>query len=334
MTAPPPSAERRARRLVRAYPRDWRARYGEEFTQLLVDDIGERPRSLRRTADVLGSGLLARASHAGLTGRALDAEAQLRASLATLACVLVAFVTIGVAMWAQLTIGWQWSAPAAPATSVAMFLMSGGALCFALLALLAAMPLLWAAARAVVRRESAGLLAPGLLALGGATVFALGSRHFGHGWPGTGGHPWAQRGLVPSGVASFSWAATLWISSYWGHPGALSSFPAAEIVWMAVSPLALLAAVIGAARTVRRLHLSARVLRYELWLAAAAAAAMAAFLAGASSWVVSGGPAPRGLFRVGTIDGVGLALLAAALVVAFRLVQRALAALPGAHATG
>jgi hypothetical protein len=42
--------------------------------------------------------------------------------------------------------------------------------------------------------------------------------------------------------------------------------------------------------------------------------------------VISGGPSPRGLFRVGTIDLVGVAVMAAALIVAFRAAQRTLAA--------
>ena len=33
------SAERRARLLVRCYPPAWRARYGDEFVQLLVDEM-------------------------------------------------------------------------------------------------------------------------------------------------------------------------------------------------------------------------------------------------------------------------------------------------------
>ena len=53
---------------------------------------------------------------------------------------------------------------------------------------------------------------------------------------------------------------------------------------------------------------------------------MAAFLAGAASWIVSGGRAPRGLFRVGLIDGVGLAVMGVALMLAFRAVRRALSA--------
>ncbi len=323
MSAPPPSAVRRAERLARCYPAAWRARYGEEFTLLLVDDICERPRSWRRTADVLRTGLLAHLTCAGLAGRALDRQQQLRASLAVLGCVLAGFLIFGISMWAQLTIGWQWSAPAAPATNVAMLVMSAAMLSFVLLGVLGALPLVWVGARTLARGETRGVIGPLLLAAGGALVFALGSRHFGHGWPGTGGHRWAQRGLVPPAVASFCWAATLWVTSYWAHPGALSSFPLAEVVWMGVSPLALLAMLAGAAKALRRLPLSAAVLRYEMWLAAAVATAMAVFLAGASSWVISGGPAPRQLFRVGAIDGVGLVVMAAALVVAFRVVVRA-----------
>ena len=50
---------------------------------------------------------------------------------------------------------------------------------------------------------------------------------------------------MPAGVAAFSWAATLSVSSYWAHPAALAAFPAGEIAWMAVSPLALVTAVAG-----------------------------------------------------------------------------------------
>jgi hypothetical protein len=51
--------EQRARRLLRWYPKPWRERYGEEFAQLLIDDIRERPRSWHRTRDVMRSGLAA-----------------------------------------------------------------------------------------------------------------------------------------------------------------------------------------------------------------------------------------------------------------------------------
>jgi ABC-type Co2+ transport system permease subunit len=239
---------------------------------------------------------------------------------------LIAFLAFGVAIWSQLTIGWQWSAPAAPATKAAMLVMSAVVFVFAGLALLAAIPLGCTLCRAFVQGRASGLLAPVISVVLGTVVLVVGSIHFGHGWPGTGGHPWAGRDVVPGAVARFCWAATLWITSYWAHPGALASFLPSEIAWMVASPIALLAVLIGAAKTLRRLPLSPRVLRYEAWLGTATALAMAGFLAGASSWIISGGPAPRGLFRVGAIDSVGVAVMAAALILAFRAAQRALAA--------
>jgi hypothetical protein len=54
--------ERRARRLLRWYPEAWRRRYGEEFVELLIADIEERPRSRRRTLDLALRGLALRAA--------------------------------------------------------------------------------------------------------------------------------------------------------------------------------------------------------------------------------------------------------------------------------
>ena len=333
MTDSSGAAVRRAKRLVRCYPRTWRARYGEEFTQLLVDDISERPRSAGRAADVLRSGLLARLAVAGLAGDTLQPERQVRVGLAILGFSVTAFVATGIAIWSQLTIGWQWSAPAESATKAGMLVMTGALVAFAVAALLAATPLLWALCREFVRGRGRDLVPP-LATLGaGAFVLVIGSIHFGHGWPGTGGHPWSGRDIVPGWVARFWWAATLWITSYWAHPVALAAFPASEVAWMVASPIAMLAVVIGVTRTIRRLPLSLRVLRYESWLGLTAAVILAGFLAGASSWVISGGPSPRGLFRVGTIDMVGVAVMGAALILAFRAAQRTLAASPIRTAT-
>ena len=60
------ATRRRATRLLSWYPREWRARYGEEFVELLVDDIAERPRSPWRALDVASSGVVARLATAGL----------------------------------------------------------------------------------------------------------------------------------------------------------------------------------------------------------------------------------------------------------------------------
>jgi hypothetical protein len=323
-------AERRAVRLLRWYPPAWRARYGDEFTELLLAEFAERPRSWRRAGDVARGGLLARLTGAGLTGHELEPSQQVRAGLATAVCSLAAFLAFGIAMWAQLTVGWEWAAPSATATRIGMVAMSAAALLLTVFVVLAVLPLAVAAAGGIVRGQARHLHGPLLIAVAGAVVLAVGSNHFQNAWPGTGGHSWPQQGLVPGGVAAFSWAATLSVSSYWAHPAALAAFPAAEVAWMVVSPLALVALVVGVAGTIRRLDWSPRLLRYEAWLVSAAAVGMAVFLAGGCCWVLAEGSRP-GLFHAGAIDVVSLAVMMLALFVARRATGRAWKSVQGAH---
>ena len=225
-------------------------------------------------------------------------------------------------MWSQLTTGWQWSPPGTAGVTVAMLAMSAAMGMLAVLALLAVLPVAWRVAAA----RPPGVRGPSALFLAGLAVVVIGGRHFGNGWPGTGGRPWAHQGLVPGGVAAFSWASTLSVSSFWAHPAALAAFPATELAWMALSPLAVAGAVTGAAAVVRRAGLSPAVLspavlRFETWLGRAACAAMAVFLAGACAWVAD--RSPGALFRPGAIDVAGLVVLALALAVAHQAAGQA-----------
>jgi hypothetical protein len=319
--------QRRARRLLRLYPRAWRNRYGEEFEQLLIADIDERPQSRSRTLDLIRRGSFARLAQAGLTSDALDPARQLRAGVVAIGCAFCLFLTFGVGIWSQLTIDWQWSAPPAASTRTGMLMMSAVLAAFVLLLALAAVPLAWIVTRTAIRSRDAKLLAIVAVASLAVAVLIVGSVHIGHRWPGTGGHPWSGRDIVPGPVARFCWAATLWVTSYWAHPAALRSFPASEVEWMIVCPAALLTAFIAGASALRRARPSERVLRYELSLGVALVAAMAVFLAGAGSWVV-GGRAAGGLFRVGVIDAVGVTAMSGALSLAFVAAHRSLAAMP------
>ena len=307
MSAP----EEAAARLLRWYPKTWRSRYGEEFAELLIADIAERPRSTARTADVIRGGIAARLAAAGLGGYTLEASAQVPASLTALACCAAIFVSVGAALWSQLTVGWPWSAPDSAATTVATVVMSAAMLALGALALAATVPVLWTAGSRLAHGRRRRLLGPAALVVVCAVIVFVGGRHFGNGWPGTGGH---RPGLVPGGVAAFSWASTLSVSSYWAHPGALAGFPAAELAWMAASPLALAGLTGGAVTLVRRTGLSVRVLDFESRIGTAACAVMAVFLAGCSVWLVTS--EPGSLFHAGAIDAAGAVALTIALVAA------------------
>jgi hypothetical protein len=319
-------AGRRAQRLLRCYPRAWRVRYGEEFAALLVDEFAERPHSLRRTADIVRCGLAARLEPAVLPGEGLDPERQLRAGLAVAAIALAAFLVLGLSVWSQLTVSWQWAAPQSSGTMAAMWLMSGALLAMTLLVLLAAVPVLRALIEGLRHGQGRRLAAPLMLSVWGGAVLWVGGRHFGLQWPGTGGHPWSARGIVPVTIAEPLWAVSSWISTFWIHPSALLYEPAKTVAWLALSPLALTALLFGGATVVRRLELPVRTLRFEAMLAMPAAAAMIVFLGGVSAWLFAAGPEPGNLFRVGLIDYTELAVMALALVLATRAARRAFAA--------
>src|ERR1700690_3999166 len=107
-------AIQRAERLLRWYPRPWRDRYGAEFTELLVSEISERPRSLRRSLDVARGGVRARLADAGLAGFPLPIatvgggagasaeqarQRQVSVSLGAFSCALGGFLVFGSGLW-------------------------------------------------------------------------------------------------------------------------------------------------------------------------------------------------------------------------------------------
>ena len=309
------SPTNRATRLVRWYPAAWRVRYAEEFVELLAADIAERPLSWRRTVDIARNGLAARLGRGGLV-HGLEPGRRAQASMASLASATGAFLIVGIAMWSQLAIGWQWSRPATQGTAVAVVLMTYLVVAFALLAVLAAVPYAWACARRLLYGEARGILLPLFLLGLAAAGMMIGARHFATGWPGTGGHPWVHQHLVPRSLAAPAWASTLSITSYWAHPAALRGFPASEVAWMTASPAALVCLIVAAGQLVRRVELSPRTLRFELALARLGCVAMIGFVVAPCLWIAGGGAGPRNLFHIGAIDLVDLAVMGAMLVVA------------------
>jgi hypothetical protein len=313
----PARDRRRVRRLLRWYPRSWRRRYGDEFAELLLAELAERPSSPRRAVNIMGSGLLARLTLAGLTGHELPPRQEYRAGLGTLSCAIAVIGTLGVFMLAQLATGWQWAAagpgPAASGT-VIMAVAVGG---LALVGLAAAVPAGYCAVRTAIGQRDARLALAIALAAGCGLILVIGTRHFQNGWPGTGGTG-AEHALVPAGLAAFGWASTLSVSAYWAHPGLWGVFPAPELAWMILSPLAWVGAVTGVAATARRLDFPARLQAYVAGLGVAAAVAGIALVAGAAWWALARDQVQDGLFRPGLVDLAGLAVMAVAAVVALR----------------
>jgi hypothetical protein len=313
-------AARRADRLLLWYPRSWRARYGEEFAELLLAELAEQPRSWRRTADVVVGGLLARCTAIGLTSHELPPAEQIRCGVATLCCALAGFLAAGVAMLAQLATGWQWLSPHSAPVAAGTVIMTVAVGCLALVVAAAAAPVVWHAMVAVIRRRDRRLAWPAIAASCCAIMLTTGARHFENGWPGTGGTG-AEHGLVPGGLAAFGWASTLSLSSFWAHPAMLSRFPVTELAWMILSPLAGIGLVAALAVLLRRLVLPVQAARYLARVALMSSLAAWLFLAGAASWVLVVRPGQAAVaFQPGMVDDAELMLMALTLAVAVRAV--------------
>jgi len=324
---PPGADERaRARRLLLWYPRAWRARYGDEFAELLIDERAELGPSWRRCANVAATGLRARLAAAGLAAHPVDPQAASAAGLAAMACCAAAAAATGGVMWSQLATGLQWSVPENAAITKAIGLLSAAIVMLAVAALLAAAPVAWAVAITALRGGGRRLLAPAAMIAAGAIVLVAGTHHFASSWPGTGGHLLVHQILVPGRVAAFGWAATMSITSYWGHPAALAAFPPSQLAWMVISPAAAGCLLTGIAKMLRRVRMSPRVFRYETCVGHLAVAGLAVSVAGALSWIAAAGDGPAAPFRAGLIDRGALGVLALAAVAATAALRRTQAA--------
>jgi hypothetical protein len=335
---------RRAQRLLRWYPRPWRDRYGEEFTELLIADIRERPHSTKRTLDVARGGLLARLADAGLAPfplRAATAGGRVGASLGSFGGALGVFLVFGAALWSQVLIDWQWSrlsrvqfdhgnlpvSPQGPGRYTFFAgLTTGAMLSLLALAVLAALPVLATVARRIAGGQRAGLLGPAAVLVAAFTALFIGGRHLENNWLGTGGH----HALIPSGLAAFIWASTLFVSSYWFHPAMFAALPLDQRVWMAASPIVLTAAVASAALLVRRAKIAPRVARFEARLGLLACVAMAVLVGGDGVWImheVRVAPLLSLGLSVGFINVTIVVVLALALAVAVRAARMAVVGL-------
>lgn len=344
-------ARLRAAQLLLWYPRRWRDRYGEEFTELLVSDIVERPGSIARTVDVAKGGLLARLASAGLTGAGIalqpgdPAAARARhvaASLGTFGAASAVFLIVGGAQWSQLLIGWVWAARRQqPGNAVHLLAadrnatLGASAAILVLLALgvLGSLPVLVTVAGRLAAPGSAAerirLAVPAVTLIAALTGLVIGGRSVENNWIGTGG----LHSPVPGGLAAFTWAVTLFVSAYWAHPGMLAAFPGTELAWMELSPLLLAVAVASAVVLVRRAGLSPRLARFEARLGLAGCAVMTAFLALCAAWLAADGPLAGGtvLFHAGWINVASTGLLALTLtaaIAAARTARRGLTDLP------
>ena len=272
--------------MLRAYPKAWRERYGDEFAALLADDIAERPRDRKRDLDVVRAGLTARLTTAGGT-------------TATALAALAVFVAAGTSIWTQLANGTRSGKPDMTAVTVGLVTLSICGLAIAAAAAAAAASLARAIARTVRRGEGSRLWQPAALTIAGAATFAIGAAQI------------AGHSPAGSTLARWTWAATESISTYWIHPGRLLALPASEVAWMLASPIAALACLRGLAGLVAATGLAATWRRQVNWLAVAV---LTPALVAAATWVIGSQHDANPSLRAGTLDLALVVAMTAAVV--------------------
>ena len=292
--------------LAALVPREWRSRYGDEFTELLVAGPPERPRSWRRTVDVTRTAASAAACRSEGARRADPRSRPRRCARAWSARLRGGRVSRlwrrhVVAAHHRMAVG----APDTSAATAAMVVMS----CIMVLFVPSSSSPPSPRRRALTRvrtpagaRASSGrrrcLWAVGRSWSSGAGTSATGGR-------GTRLASAAAQGVVPGGVAAFSWASTLSISSYWAHPGRCvvsrrravldGGQPGRHGVRCrrgGQGPAA--AGALGADAALRGPALGV------------AARAMLVFLGACCGWVLDGGPGPAGPLPRRFIDVIGI----------------------------
>jgi hypothetical protein len=101
------------RTMLRWYPTQWRARYGDEFAAMIEDDLGGRPPTMRYRFSIAGSGLNERLRDAGLVGNSISPSEQARGGALTVLCAFALFVIPGVA-FAKISEHWDQSIQRGP----------------------------------------------------------------------------------------------------------------------------------------------------------------------------------------------------------------------------
>lgn len=242
------------RRLLLLYPRDWRARYGDEFAALL-EEIPLTPLAL---LDVLLGALDARLAPGLVPGSVVSMTNKLRSSAVTIFCAFALFVFayLGFQRLTDPRPPFDAVAAAHPPVRIAFAVFEDAAALAALAVAVGGLPILYAVVRSALverRRDVLALLGLPLLGIalsaGSLPLVAL-----------------VFRGVTPQTKALTPPQIVV------------------ELGWLALVGITFVGGTVAAALAVTRTEIGGRALRLATWPATAAVAAMAVSLAGLLAW--------------------------------------------------
>jgi hypothetical protein len=281
---------RRALRLLRWYPPAWRDRYGEEFVDLMEQELADTPRSVKRTANVVVKGLIARLGDVGLVRPALEVAKPEGVSVATGFVLAALFAPLALHYWSDAMIRWnqnpRWtsSIPISILTACATVLMAT----VLLLAIGILVALLAAAGRSIGRGERSRIIGPLAVILGSGSILGLTAYLSLTNLVSRGGFQWTHPGNAIKQLAGIALSATDNSSWMWNSP--LRRFAAAPGLLAAALPMVLVAFALAVAALARRVHYSPTSAVRGRLIAKLLASSMALFMVDYLAWILAGGP--------------------------------------------
>jgi hypothetical protein len=82
--------------LLRWYPAEWRARYGDEFAAMIEDDLAGKPATLRYRQSIAWSGIREHLREIGFLGNSGSPRERMRDGVLTVLCAFALFIVSGV----------------------------------------------------------------------------------------------------------------------------------------------------------------------------------------------------------------------------------------------
>ncbi len=292
------SAARTGARLLRAYPRGWRERYGAELEALIAEANEGGRVSMATRLDVVRAGLGERVRAAGLRPEGSPRQ-RARAEVLRVLCAWALFAFAGLVV-AKFSEHWQGAVHGGGSLArVAFVAILAGAGCGSALVLAG----IAIAVPAFLRLLRAG------------------------GWGKVRG-PLLVSVLVAGALAAATAGLALWSGSLNADQrnGDDALYAAAFLVWAALIAASFAIWAGAAIAIARRLELAPRVVRVQAWLAAGAAAAIGFVAAATAIWWIGMADSAPGFFGGSTLAPqlfAAIALMALALWVAAPAAWRA-----------
>ena len=247
--------------LLRLYPAQWRARYGEELAALMLDSSDNQHTPWRIRGNVVFAALRERLQATGLIGNEVPPPERARAGALLVLCGWTLFVVAGMGV-SKFSEHWQDATPAST--------------------------------RALPSAAFEGLMiaaAIGTLLVAGAIVAAFPSLIR---FVRNGGWPQIRRRVLRAAILSgLTIGATIALAA-WAHRlnvdqrnGGDPVYSIAFVIWAVAATACLIGWTTAAIATARRLHLSVVVLRLDAWIASAVCITMVAMTAATLTWWIA-----------------------------------------------